>query len=154
MTFGKFHGFEDPFPVGAIMFWSGSPQELPPGWMICDGNNGTPDLRDKFVKGVPDGVTDPGSTGGQHNVTLTEANLPAHDHSITVTEVGDHTHTARPGGGNHSSGSSGKHPKDGTGKNVDHSGDHAHTYTTASEGSGSAIDNRPAYYEAAYIQRA
>ena len=37
-------------PRGAIIMWSGS--EIPPGWALCDGQNGTPDLRDKFVRGA------------------------------------------------------------------------------------------------------
>jgi hypothetical protein len=39
-------------PRGVIVMWSGSLEEIPTGWALCDGSNGTPDLRDRFVMGV------------------------------------------------------------------------------------------------------
>ncbi len=59
-------------PVGVIMLWFGAIVDIPAGWAHCDGNNGTPDLRDKFVPGA--GTTyNPGDTGGavSHNHTFT-----------------------------------------------------------------------------------
>jgi hypothetical protein len=43
--------------------WSGSITSIPSGWALCDGTNGTPDLRNKFVYGVSGGEN-PGATGG------------------------------------------------------------------------------------------
>ena len=40
------------FPSGGIILWSGSVASIPSGWYLCDGNNSTPDLRDKFVVGA------------------------------------------------------------------------------------------------------
>lgn len=37
---------------GIIYGWTGNPLYLPPGFVICDGSNGTPDLRDRFVLGA------------------------------------------------------------------------------------------------------
>lgn len=34
---------------GQITAWWGSLVAIPPGWALCDGNNGTPDLRDEFI---------------------------------------------------------------------------------------------------------
>ena len=39
------------FPIGGIIMWSGVPSTIPANWRLCDGNNGTPDLRGKFVVG-------------------------------------------------------------------------------------------------------
>ncbi|MGJ0848633.1 hypothetical protein ACR77J_18340, partial [Tissierella praeacuta] len=39
-------------PKGAILMWSGSIANIPEGWALCDGNNGTPDLRDRFIVGA------------------------------------------------------------------------------------------------------
>lgn len=50
-------------PPGVIVMWSGTLATVPSGWALCDGQNGTPDLRDKFIKGWHVGV-DPGGTGG------------------------------------------------------------------------------------------
>ena len=42
----------NPIPAGGIIMWSGSIGSIPAGYVICDGNNGTPDLRDRFVVGA------------------------------------------------------------------------------------------------------
>jgi hypothetical protein len=72
-------------PTGIIVMWSGAIANIPSGWVLCDGTNGTPDLRDKFVKGVPAGQN-PGGTGGSN--THTHASHPSLSHSGTA--VADH----------------------------------------------------------------
>jgi len=37
---------------GIVCLWGGAIIDIPAGWLLCDGNNGTPDLRDKFVIGA------------------------------------------------------------------------------------------------------
>lgn len=64
-------------PSGLIAMWHGLIANIPAGWVICDGNNGTPNLLDKFVKGVPTAATNPGSTGGVTNHKHTQ---PTHTH--------------------------------------------------------------------------
>lgn len=64
-------------PSGVIVMWSGLLANIPAGWALCDGANGTPDLRDRFVKGAAAGQ-DPGATGGA--LTHTHA-----DHNYTPT---------------------------------------------------------------------
>lgn len=39
-------------PVGTIVLWSGAIVDIPAGFVLCNGANGTPDLRDKFVVGA------------------------------------------------------------------------------------------------------
>ena len=51
-------------PSGLIVMWHGAIANIPSGWLICDGNNSTPNLLSKFVKGVATAATDPGGTGG------------------------------------------------------------------------------------------
>ena len=64
------------FPIGGIIMWSGQVSNIPSGWKLCDGNNGTPDLRGRFIVGASaSGGYDPGATGGSNEVTLTEAHL-------------------------------------------------------------------------------
>lgn len=43
---------ETVIPAGVICFWSGTVATIPSGWLLCDGSNGTPDLRDKFIIGA------------------------------------------------------------------------------------------------------
>lgn len=40
------------FPSGLILMWKGSIASIPTGWALCDGNNDTPDLRDRFIVGA------------------------------------------------------------------------------------------------------
>ena len=75
-------------PVGGIIMWSGDIASIPSGWALCNGANGTPDLRDKFVVGATSDSSgtsypglQPGASGGEAEVTLTEAQLPSHTHT-------------------------------------------------------------------------
>jgi len=54
---------DDSLPAGSIIMWSGTLSLIPEGWQLCDGTNGTPDLRGRFVMGVSSGEN-PGATGG------------------------------------------------------------------------------------------
>ncbi|HMP75133.1 MAG TPA: hypothetical protein PKE12_02440 [Kiritimatiellia bacterium] len=80
-------------PSGLVVMWAGSLDNIPDGWLLCDGSNGTPDLRTKFVYGSSDAVT-PGTTGGANAYYLTAAQLPAHTHAGSCSTTGAHTHTA------------------------------------------------------------
>ena len=79
-------------PPGAIIMWSGSINDIPVGWALCDGRNGTPDLRDRFIVGAG-GAYNPGNTGGAESVTLTVAQMPQHSHGASSSSAGSHTHS-------------------------------------------------------------
>jgi microcystin-dependent protein len=68
-------------PIGLIVIWAGNINNIPAGWELCNGSNGTPDLREKFIRGAPPGEN-PGTLGGHltHNHTYTE--IPSHTHTI------------------------------------------------------------------------
>jgi len=72
-------------PTGAIMLWSGraSDNSVPSGWALCDGSQGTPDLRDRFIVGSG-GRYAPEEQGGRDEVRLQQEHLPAHSHSFTT----------------------------------------------------------------------
>jgi microcystin-dependent protein len=78
-------------PAGMISLWYGSIGSVPTGWYLCDGTNGTPDLRDRFVMGAGSTYA-VGSTGGSSSRTLTTTEMPSHTHTATVTDPG-HNHT-------------------------------------------------------------
>ncbi|MDR1997200.1 MAG: hypothetical protein LBQ83_02610 [Candidatus Margulisbacteria bacterium] len=93
-------GLQDKLPAGTILMYDGSGWENNKtlvGWYKCDGNNGTPNLTNLFIRG---GASSGGSGGADsQSITLTTANLPGHSHSVTdaghshtVTDSG-HTHT-------------------------------------------------------------
>ena len=56
-------------PRGSIVMWSGSPTNIPSGWALCDGSNGTPNLSDRFVMGFNPAVSTNmiGQAGGTTN---------------------------------------------------------------------------------------
>lgn len=77
-------------PAGCIILWSGASGSIPSGYYLCDGNNGTPDLRNRFIVGAGDTYS-VNQTGGS-----ADAIVVTHTHTATststVTDPG-HTHT-------------------------------------------------------------
>lgn len=121
-------------PSGIILLWSGSIASIPSGWVLCNGANSTPDLRDRFVVGA--GTTYAvNATGGANTVTLDATMIPSHTHTITATGSSgntslDHTHSLSASGT--TSGHSNDHTHTGTtgNNNVGHS----HTFSGTSSG--------------------
>ncbi len=97
-----------PIPRGIIVMWSGNESTIPKGWILCNGKNGTPDLRGRFVLGYDDGtggMKDPtntsdtkyrtvNNTGGEKLHTLTVNEMPTHNHyvDLTASTGGHHAH--------------------------------------------------------------
>ena len=80
-------------PSGAIIMWHGTIANIPTGFVICDGNAGTPNLLASFVQGVATAATDPGATGGSTaKTTDTKAN-DQQEGSGGVAVTGAHSHT-------------------------------------------------------------
>lgn len=85
------------FVAGMIIMWSGTIATIPSGWYLCNGSNGTPDLRDKFIIGAN------ADSGGAAKTNITgtptqtggtkDAIVVSHTHTATVTDPG-HNHTA------------------------------------------------------------
>jgi len=111
-------------PPGAIIMWSGSVNDIPVGWALCDGSNGTPDLRDRFIVGAG-GAYSPGNTGGAESVTLTVAQMPQHSHGASSSSAGSHTHSI-------STSSAGSHSHSASSSST---GAHTHDISTSSAGS-------------------
>ena len=86
-------------PSGVILMWSGLIANIPSGWVLCNGQNSTPDLRGRFIQGAPDGneANDPtpgGSataTPANHSVTQpsNHAALANHQHSVAIGQWGN-----------------------------------------------------------------
>jgi len=142
-------------PSGGIIMWSGSVGTIPSGWALCDGTQATPNLSNRFVRGS----ATPGTTGGTDTYSLTESQLPAHQHGFTTDTDGVHFHGMEKsitGVNNSNSGPSqlagGSNAPDEHARTAD-AGSHSHSGTTSAIGSDAAIDNRPAYYELAFIMK-
>lgn len=67
-------------PVGSIIPWYGQIADIPNGFALCNGSNGTPDLRNRFIVGA--GSTYAlGAGGGEDKVTLTNTQVGSHYHA-------------------------------------------------------------------------
>jgi hypothetical protein len=81
------------FPSGGIIMWSGSIAAIPTGWVLCDGSNSTPDLRNRFIVGAGSTYA-VDATGGSADATL-----PTHTHTATsVVTDPSHQHSVPSGG--------------------------------------------------------
>ena len=163
-------------PVGGIIMWSGTvaAAEALTNWAICDGDNGTPDLRDRFVLGVGSSsnpsTASKGDDAGSNSIQLTEGQMPQHNHDFTdpghghgITDPG-HFHTTLDGVGranyaeprNVGVGSDGNVNSTGntnsktTGISVD---SNTTRITLQPKGNGDSIDIRSKYLALCYIMR-
>ena len=141
--------------VGTIALWSGSVSNIPAGWQLCDGTNGSPDLRDKFVIGAGNSYN-VGVTGGSKDAIVVQ-----HDHDIN-----DSGHTHRPLSSSNNSttvmsvevaidGSTEKYcPAIGSGATINNASNTTEETTGISiqdEGSSGVNANLPPYYSLCYI---
>lgn len=126
-------------PRGLIAMWSGKAANVPTGWAICDGNNGTPNLLAKFIRGIASAATDPGTTGGSTTVGA---------HTLSVGEMPAHAHPYK----NYHSGDSGATIGFQEAANRMHT-DGANILNTGGGGSHTHLGNEPPYYDLAYIMK-
>jgi len=151
-------------PSGIIVMWSGAIVAIPIGWTLCDGNNGTPNLRDRFIVGAGSTYA-PGATGGASTVALTIAELASHGHTGSSATAGSHIHQLSVQNNTYLAGSSTVFNDTNYLSNRDPTivfadsglmkagGDHSHAITINTTGSGSAHENKPPYYALAYIMK-
>lgn len=130
-------------PRGLISLWSGLLADIPVGWALCDGTLGTPNLVAKFIRGVATSATNPGTTGGSDSLTVVQN---AHSHEIPFQFSADIFETASFGTG----GSVAATQKAGvTGDTTSRARQKTQSVTATNQ----AHDNRPAYYELAFIMK-
>ncbi|BAQ90140.1 putative tail fiber protein [uncultured Mediterranean phage uvMED] len=120
-------------PSGLIAMWSGTNANIPSGWHLCDGNNSTPDLTERFIIGR-EASTNTNNSGGSNTVTLAEGNLPSHTHdsgNLAAAAGGDHSHSFS---GNTSN--TGAHSHSGSTSNT---GNHTHSVRKTNSGNGGGL---------------
>jgi len=98
--YNKMNSYDD--PVGTVKLWYKSLAELPAGWQLCDGTNGTPDLRNRYAKGTIFESLLSALPGGaatisfqftmegydkNHTHTATCGASPLHEHSLNVGDA-------------------------------------------------------------------
>jgi len=154
-------------PTGAILMWSGSIATIPTGWLICDGTNGTPDLRSRFIVGAGSTYA-VNATGGS-----ADAIVVAHTHTGTTGAMSanaSHSHGVTDPGHAHTNGADVFQYTAALGGNIgvqSNTGpavtnisinaantDHTHNFTSNSTGSSGTNANLPPYLALAYIMKA
>ena len=126
------------FISGMIVIWSGPESAIGTGdltgWVLCDGNNSTPDLRDKFVIGAGSSYSVDDSGGSKdavvishdHNTTVGDAGSHNHNvNSATTSDTGDHTHSV---GVNASTNNQGSHSHSKGNFSIESNGSHDHDF--------------------------
>ena len=123
------------FVTGMIILWSGAADAIPSGFVLCDGNNSTPNLSGRFVVGydASNGDYDVNDTGGSESVTLTVNQIPAHTHNINLAVRAFYQEPRNFGVGT-----------DGSANNSE---------DTGSTGGGQSHENRPPFYALCYIMK-
>ena len=123
----------DGFVSGMIILWSGAANAIPTGFVLCDGNNGTPNLSGRFVVGydASNGDYDVDDTGGAESVTLNVNQIPSHTHNLLF------------GIGAFGGSSGAQTPRD--------SG--TTSGRISNTGGGQSHENRPPYYALCYIMK-
>lgn len=150
------------FPVGGIIMWSGTIAAIPTGWALCNGSNGTPDLRNRFVIGAHSDNVGVANTTVTGTSTLTggskDAIAVSHTHTATssVSDPG-HTHISQSngapnGGGAGAAYTNGMGNTPGQTINSNTTGITVST-TVASAGSSGTNANLPPYYALAFIMK-
>lgn len=137
-------------PINTITIWSGAVEDIPAGWALCDGQDGRPDLRGRFVLGAG-GTYNPGAAGGSEEVTLTVDQLAKHSHgqyvpaSATGSASTGYTNLVNPA--STSNPVSGRPYKDGLfGPSTS-----ADQVNTKMQGNNEPHENMPPYYALCYI---
>lgn len=74
-------------PIGSIILWYGTKADVPNGWSVCDGTNGTPDMRGQLPMGAASD-DEMGTKTGQK----TWSGQSTDGHALTVNEMPAHTH--------------------------------------------------------------
>jgi hypothetical protein len=154
-----------PIPAGGIFLWSGSIGSIPAGYVLCNGSNGTPDLRDRFVVGAGSTYSVDGTGGSANAIVVSHT----HTFSETTSTIGNHNHlsyvcddSATPfynatavsglgtGGVNQGAGEARNYTS-----TTSDAGTHSHTVsgTTASAGTSGTNANLPPYYALCYIMK-
>jgi hypothetical protein len=81
-----------PLPTGTILMWSGAADAIPEGWALCNGTNGTPDLRSRFLVGAGAGGSPEYAPGQSGNPDQHDHRVEIPNRALTTGSAGGHDH--------------------------------------------------------------
>jgi len=158
-------------PSGLISMWSGTNANIPSGWALCNGANGTPDLGDRFIMG--DTADARGANGSSHTATTSSNGAHSHggstaSHTLTIAQIPAHGHSINTRYGTVNNGLSGtdvpnqvsaadieaQYSRLSTGAVQSAGGNEGHSHSIGSDGSHNhTVDTRGKYYKLAFIMK-
>jgi hypothetical protein len=160
------------FTTGMIMMWSGTIATIPTGWVLCNGSNSTPDLRNRFIIGAHSDTTGVAYTTVTGSNTQTggskDSIVVSHTHTVTAASTSlTGTITGISESFNASGSASGVFTKQtgftvsatpvqndsGSGGQATLDASHTHSMTVSTEGSSGTNQNLPPYYALAFIMK-
>ena len=134
------------FVSGMILIWSGSTGNIPSGWVLCNGSNSTPDLRDRFVVGAGNSYS-VGATGGATTDTVSISDSDSVSISVSISGSGTTGYDQNFSFGSQMGGGARRHN---------------HAFSFSGSGSGSdtvnisgsdTVNTVPPYYALCYIMK-
>lgn len=137
-----------------IVMWSGTAGDIPSGWLLCDGTDGRPDLRDRFVQGAAGEVDPEGRTLGQgtntvsHSHRLVVADESGHQHVLSENCLSDEVAGSSIAGGG---ASLGRHSHTWAGAVTAGGSAHDHTGPYLGSSPEVEVDQRPPWYALCYL---
>jgi len=78
--------------MSAVIPFTGTLSEIPEGFLVCDGSNGTPNLVDTYTLGITVDET-PGSSVGKESREITSSEINTHRHDVDTENGGNHSHS-------------------------------------------------------------
>jgi len=153
----------DNVPERGIIMYYGVITQIPAGWALCDGDNETPDLSDRFIIGATKKSNIKDKAQGSADKL---PNYTADGSSLSTTSAGNHAHDAATWCATH--GTSGSHdmiysgfvgsnlPSGKTKRLTDWTGDHTHPISgtiTSSPSSDKVYEGKPQWYALAFIMK-
>jgi microcystin-dependent protein len=119
-----------------ILPFYGSLSDIPRGWQLCDGSNGTPDLRNRFIVGAGSSYG-LGNIGGEAAHRLTISEMPPHSHTTTITYYNENGgNIGNPWGSGNAGSPEGNY-----------------IFTTGNAGGNQPHENRPPYFALYWIMK-
>jgi microcystin-dependent protein len=135
--------------TGLIVEFYGTEENIPDGWALCDGTNGTPDLSDEFIVCAGD-LYNVGATGGSADSVLL-----AHNHTLEISSGGAHSHAVPRGTTSQQSPYNRilqlENLTGFTSATSSQNGSHSHTASASTDGEIATNKNLPPYLSLYYI---